>query len=226
MKPKRIILIRHGESIGNTDRSVYEHTPDYAVQLTPKGLGQAEEAGRKLKTLLKKESAFFYVSPFWRTRQTFTSIVTNNFEPSQYQYREEPRIREQEWGGLRHEKLSAEIQKIRDSYGSFYYRFPDGESCADVYDRCSSFFDSLFRDFQHYDYADNAVFVSHGMTIRIILMRWFHWTVEHFERLRNPHNCQSFVLELQDDGKYKLLTQLKEYESPIHPYQFPIILDK
>jgi broad specificity phosphatase PhoE len=66
MKPKRIILIRHGESESNIDKTFYSQKPDYTSQLTLKGIEQAEDAGRRLKLLIGEESVFFYVSPFWR----------------------------------------------------------------------------------------------------------------------------------------------------------------
>ncbi len=53
---------------------------------------------------------------------------------------------------------------------------------------------------------------THGTAIRLFLMRWFHWTVEQFEATRNPHNCEIFELELQENNKYKLLTPLRERE--------------
>src|ERR1043165_10279621 len=37
MKPQRIILIRHGESKGNIDRSIYAERPDYALELSENG---------------------------------------------------------------------------------------------------------------------------------------------------------------------------------------------
>ena len=40
-RPRRIILIRHGESEGNVDSTVYSRTPDHAVELTSKGIKQA-----------------------------------------------------------------------------------------------------------------------------------------------------------------------------------------
>jgi broad specificity phosphatase PhoE len=64
MRPKRIILIRHGESEGNSDPSIYEKKPDYALELSERGLEQAKEAGKKLKDLIKEESAFLYVRLF------------------------------------------------------------------------------------------------------------------------------------------------------------------
>ena len=41
----------------------------------------------------------------------------------------------------------------------------------------------------------NLVLVTHGLALRIFLMRWFHWTVEEFEEVYNPDNAQPIVLE-------------------------------
>ena len=51
MKPKRIILVRHGESEGNVCRAVYGEKPDYALLLTPDGEAQAIQAGQQLREL-------------------------------------------------------------------------------------------------------------------------------------------------------------------------------
>ena len=48
-----------------------------------------------------------------------------------------------------------------------YFRIPDGESAADVYDRVSDFFNTLYRDFEKKDYPDNAIMITHGMGIRL-----------------------------------------------------------
>lgn len=105
-------------------------------------------------------------------------------------WREEPRIREQEWGHFRDLADYDRTVVNRDAYGTFYYRIPEGESGADVYDRVSDFFGTLHRDFGKPDFPENALIVTHGMTLRLFLMRWFHWTVEDFEQLANPGNCQ------------------------------------
>lgn len=207
MKPRRIILIRHGESEGNVDRIVYNSKPDYALLLSQKGMQQAAEAGKKLHKLVKEESIHFYISPLFRTVQTFRQIA-KAFPENQYKWQEEPRLREQEWGHLRTLEQCKTVDKERDEYGTFYYRIPDGESAADVYDRVSDVFNTLFRDFEKSSFPQNAVMVTHGMTIRLFLMRWFHYTVAEFEQLANPNNCDIVVMELQENGKYKLITPL------------------
>ena len=71
MRPIRIILIRHGESEGNTDKGKYENVPDFALNLTPEGIEQAREAGGKIKDIIGRETVYVYLSPYYRTRQTY-----------------------------------------------------------------------------------------------------------------------------------------------------------
>ncbi len=219
MKPSHIILVRHGESEGNVDKDLYLQKPDYAYDLTEKGKQQARNCGIELAAKYGG-SAAFYVSPYWRTRRTYEKI-SECIRP--HRYYEDPRIREQEWGtgfNPKHDNLENE----RDTFGHFYFRIPNGESCADVYDRVSDFLGTLWRDFEKSDYPPVSIIVTHGMTMRLLLMRFFHWRVEQFEILANPANCDYHVLEL--DGprnyprKYKLITEVKKYPKYNHPYQY------
>ena len=41
MKPENIFIVRHGESEGNVDKTIYERKPDYAITLTSTGKNQA-----------------------------------------------------------------------------------------------------------------------------------------------------------------------------------------
>jgi broad specificity phosphatase PhoE len=223
MKPNRIILVRHGESQGNENREIYATVPDYALQLTDKGIRQAREAGRHLRSLIGDESVFFYISPLWRTRMTFEEIV-RSFERDKFRFREEPRIREQEWGHLRNLDDNEQIDKARNSFGSFYYRIPEGESAADVYDRISDFFGTLHRDFDKEHFPQNVVIVTHGMAIRLFLMRWYHWTIEEFDTVANPLNGEYVVMEKKEDHKYHLVSTLRR-KPPQHPYTRPIRID-
>lgn len=224
MKPKKILLVRHGESEGNVNKEVYKHIPDYALRLTENGWQQALQAGKEIKNLIGEESVKFFVSPFWRTRQTYQGIAKSfpNIKKTSETFYEDLRLREQEWSGnLREDGFMHEAEAERDEYGHLYYRFERGESCADVFDRMSGFLDTLFREFEKPYFADNCVIVTHGMTLRVFLMRFFHLSVEQFESLRNPKNCQVVVLQLDEKtNKYKILTEMKKYEKSTHPYQY------
>ena len=209
MKPKRIILIRHGESAGNNDPRFYQESPDHKIALTPGGIEQAREAGKILKEkILCGETVRIYSSPYKRARQTRDGLLDAIADNVEKKY-EEPRLREQDWGNLRPFLETEKIKEERHNYSRFYYRFPDGESGADVYDRVSTFLETLYRDFDKEYYPPNTLIVSHGLTILLFLMRWFHWNVGRFEQTRKPKNCQILVMEMQHGGKYRLTSELK-----------------
>ena len=211
MRPKRIILVRHGESEGNADRYNYETIPDYALNLTSNGEAQAVNAGKEVAAMIGTESIFAYISPYFRTRQTFAcmqTVIGSNVARAI----EDPRIRELDWGHLRHPDDNENIIRERNHYSLFYYRIKDGQSGADVYDRVSTFLETMHRDFTKDDYPENSLIVTHGMTLRIFLMRWLHWSVEDFEILKNPENCKVVVLEQNADGKYQLITKMENRE--------------
>ena len=225
-KPRNIILVRHGESIGNVDKKIYKSTPDYALTLTSKGKEQALEAGNKIKEYLRLlgdhnptyDKVQFYISPFWRARQTY-QLIKKSFPL--YKVYEDSRLREQEWHGkLPLDGFSEANDLARDSYGHFYYRFDGGEAVSDVFDRVSAFMDTLHRDFEKTDYPENVIIVTHGMTMRAFLMRWLHLTVEQFEMIANPKNCEFQVLSLNKNNKYELITELKNYDAPKHKFQY------
>jgi len=46
--------------------------------------------------------------------------------------------------------------------------------------------------------------VTHGLTMRLFCMRWFHWTVEYFESLNNPENAELRTLIKDDGDQYRL----------------------
>jgi broad specificity phosphatase PhoE len=207
MKPKHIILIRHGESEGNADKNLLEVKPDYALNLTTKGIEQAKQAGKEIKEIIGQETLQVYVSPFYRTRQTYQYVAESTRE-NVIKVFEDPRIREQDWGHLRNPHINEGIIQERNDFSAFYYRIPDGESGADVYDRVSIFLETLYRDFQKPDYPENVLVVTHGMTLRLFLMRWFHWSVEEFEALRNPRNCQIVIMQKNSSNRYNLISKL------------------
>ncbi len=201
MKPERIILVRHGESEGNKDWSTYKKVQNHNVKLTAKGIKEAEFCGLELKKIIKNESIYFYISPYARTRETFDGLIKslgkNNFRAI-----EEPRIREQDTGHYRDKVLYIKNKKEMEKFGRFFYRFPDGESGADVYDRVSTFLETMHRDFQKPDFPKNVVIVTHGMTMRLFIMRWFHLKVEEYESIKNPSNCEFIIMRKNKNNKF------------------------
>lgn len=194
-------MIRHGESEANLDPSIFERVPDHAIPLTAHGREQAAKAGRDLRELFENQPVRVYVSPYERTLQTLDALGLDDLVETA---RQEPRMREQDWANFQ-DTADIERQKaLRDEYGHFFYRFVDGESGADVYDRVSTFLETLHRDWDRPRSPRNVLLVSHGLTMRLFCMRWFHWSVEFFESLSNPGNAETRVLLRQPDYRYKL----------------------
>lgn len=102
-RPRRIILVRHGESLGNVDESAYTRIPDSKICLTEKGWKQAVKCGKDIRELIEGDQsddwkAYFYVSPYKRTLQTLRGIGMAFERERIAGVREEPRLREQDFG--------------------------------------------------------------------------------------------------------------------------------
>lgn len=164
----------------------------------------------------------FFTSPYRRTRETTEGILStltsdtpspSPFPRNQINVYEEPRLREQDFGNF--QPCSAAMERMwqeRADYGHFFYRIPNGESAADAYDRVSGFNESLWRLFGDDDFASVCVLVTHGLMARIFLMKWYHFSVEYFEDLRNVNHCEFVVMQKgADNGKYILENQLRTW---------------
>jgi broad specificity phosphatase PhoE len=353
-------VLRHGESEGNIDKTLFERLPDYEHSLTPKGRAQAREAGRKLAAMIGDESVYFQVSPYRRTRETLKEILRSfvdveeccspimrsrdgralpargegavgagqsgpphkflgeeadaevdvvcsplggvcsplggvcdaNKSPAghatdktdtrpteeggggslhfqhrsrslrfsetqrengvghasergdgeaegdgeicylrcrseslcnmletrkqdifvwphtaRYKVREDARLREQEFGNFQDPDQMRRSLKDRSMYGPFWYRFEHGESGGDVWDRVSDWWASMFRDMTRLS-VKNYVIVTHGITQRCLCMYYFKWSVEEFQKIMNPDNCEIWELRLGANYKYHLISDV------------------
>ncbi len=213
MKPKNIFLIRHGQSTGNVDKKLHWTTPDWKITLTDLGKEQAVKAGKEIREVIPlNEKIAVYTSPYKRTIQTTDNLLSNFSKDVIDSVKQDPRLREQEYGNGMNASEHEKIESERVAYGTFFYRIKDGESGGDVFDRCSTFMETLHRDFRDDNFPENVIIVTHGFTLRVFLMRWFHLTVEEFETIRNPKNCQIFKMSLGDSGRYNLETNLEKRE--------------
>lgn len=203
MRPKRIILVRHGNSVANNNYDILQRVPDNKVHLSEKGIKQAKEAGQRLKQIIGNESIQFYVSPYTRTKETYENIMESfhdNYTVCLYV----TSLREQEYGNLQREmdKQFEEQKKV----GVFFYRFINSESGADVHARMSIFLQYLFRRILSIDYHsfDNIVIVSHELTIKFFMMNFMNLPVSELDNIKKIDNAQFWTLEKNEYGKYIL----------------------
>jgi broad specificity phosphatase PhoE len=179
-----IKLVRHGESEANVADPSQPPAADYLVPLTPRGVEQAREAGRILGSMFLKE-CLVYTSPFLRAHQTLQGILEGaGVAQSEVTVREDPRLREVDHG---YSDVPSQHEMVA-IHGHFYYRYHGGESPADCYDRVSGFLESFVRSIRRTK-SRKALLVTHGLALRVFVMRMFHMTVEQFDAIANPHNC-------------------------------------
>lgn len=201
-----ILLVRHGLSESNKDRTVHQELPDHAIPLAPEGRDQAEKAGYAIQKWIQANSHCgdhirMWVSPYLRTKQTADIIQTKSWPDGKSIITdrvENVALCEQQFGlfdGLSDEELQVQYpnehshyQKAEKFEGRFWARMPLGESRFDVALRVHQLFGTWLRDVEKHG-IENIVVVSHGVTIRAILMRWLHLPVEWFEKEPNPPNC-------------------------------------
>jgi broad specificity phosphatase PhoE len=208
VKPNRIFLVRHGQSIGNVDKKKYNKIPDYAITLTELGDEQTEEAGRKLKAIIGDEPVHVECSPYYRTRRSWKNAA-KAFDPKQiHSYREDIRLREHEFTAQLIEANKEEWEDEADKFGVMYFRFPTGESCADTFTRAVSWRQDFFSRYTHVA-PKNLIVMGHGMTNRLILMDLLGLTVEEFELLKNPRNGEFITLKATAIG-YEVVGELRK----------------
>jgi broad specificity phosphatase PhoE len=184
-----IKLLRHGESTSNTGEVDPAQVGDHTIRLTARGRRQARAAGKRIGADFI-EGALIYSSPYMRTRQTrHGAFIGASLDPDEIRVYEDPRLREMEVGYVKPQEQTP----LRLRHGWFYYRFDGGESPADCFGRISTFLESMMRQVKRKK-AKRVLIVAHGLVIRAFVMRFLHLTVEEFESLENPDNCEVITI--------------------------------
>ncbi len=225
--PELIILVRHGESEGNADNTLWRKKADNLIELSGMGVDEADFAGERMEKIFQMydddenlpsmKRIHLIVSPFERTIQT-SFFMRPHIDHRIVRTDVETRIREQEFGNLQDDEFQS-FREEQKTIGRFWYRFPTGESGADVYDRVKSWwFESVLtvNNRVGYEPVDALVVVTHGLTMRFVLMQLFHWSPTTFHSVWNADNCDLYVLrkDLQKPGLSPYILDDKLGETP------------
>lgn len=213
----KIFLIRHGESMQNTKDNYKIGLPDHKVYLTDKGKKEASLAGEFLLSYISDNNidlsnSVMWVSPYARTRET-ASIINEMLGIKNI--KEDITLIEQQYGLFSDkeiqiiEKMYPEQFAFYDNYyqndGKFYAKLPQGESPFDVALRTKQFINTVYRDKE-----DTLFVVSHGTTIKTIVMNFFHYSPEWYNSEPTPGNCSIRLIESND----KVNTEKYIYNKP------------
>ena len=199
---QRIVLIRHDTSLANVDPAIYKQMPDHTIPLAAPHSDRLVTASRLLATLsLDPDETLSWCSPYVRCEQTEASVLRGTFGDAaeSIRRRESFLLREQEfgdWDSLTDDEARVELPRsfekrrvLTDSFGKFYFRYPNGESRADVVERVIAFIGKMHRS----HFANHLIFL-HGVTQRAFRMAWLNLSVEWFEGEPNPSNASVLVI--------------------------------
>jgi len=191
------------------------------------GRHQAREAGIWIREMLGGSGSIsVIVSPFERTQQTLYALQQNLGNVRISCVHVDPRVREQEFGNFQVAGDMARHAQTATEVGRFWYRRPTGESGADVYDRAASFWDSLLTGMANVqafftpgqaEPDDALLVVTHGLTMRLLLMRYFNWSPQTFDSVYNPGNCDMWVLA-KDEATRRYCIEPRYCSPPCMPW--------
>ena len=201
---ERILLVRHARSVANVDPTIGLRTPDHMIPLVdPEADPDAHEAGSVIAALdIEPATVCSWSSSFLRCRQTETIVLARAFgiAGTLINRRESFLLREQDfgdWDGLTDAEIEERApyhwekrRRAQDTLGIFYFRYPNGESRADVVERMSIFIGKIHRS----RYRTHIIFL-HGVTQRAFRMAWMNRSVEWFEAEKNPENASVLLIE-------------------------------
>lgn len=187
-----LICIRHGQSEANTDVKVYYNKPDHLIELTEKGINQAQNLKTELESQYHvKTNNRIITSPWVRAKQTASQIK----DISAYGIIEDPLIHEMivmaSFEEMRTTKDFNDPE--RHKFSPYWHKTGSSESYADAYARARIFIqDLLLNRYNFYD-NENIFIVSHGIFLSMLEVALNNQPLEKESHL---HNCKYFTHRL------------------------------
>lgn len=191
----KLVLVRHGQSEGNVDESVYHKIPDHRIQLTELGRQQAADAGLALSLDNSPLSTHIVHSPFDRARHTAEIILEHVRCVS---FSEDPLIHEM---SIVHSYSDLKTQDTfnspeREAYSTYWYKQGTSESYADAYTRARIFYQDLMLNTRQYQDGDTVIVVAHAIILLMLEGVINGWSVKEILEEKWLSNCERRVFNL------------------------------
>ncbi|MDB5615581.1 MAG: histidine phosphatase family protein [Devosia sp.] len=223
--PRRLWIVRHGESTGNVARQAamdaglaeinIDHR-DIDVPLSERGETQAVALGRWFERNAADGLPNVVVtSPYARAHKT-AQLISQNGGFSDAEFSVDERLREKEFGILDRLTTSGimerfpEQAKFRSLLGKFYHRPPAGESWCDVVLRLRSLMDTIGL---HHGGQD-VLIVSHQVVVlclRYLIERLSEEQILAIDREGEVGNCSITEYHFKEGSRRGGELALKRY---------------
>lgn len=193
-----LVLLRHGQSEWNL-KNIFTGCRD--VNLSPKGVTEAHEAGKKLKQLgIKFDQTF--TSELTRAQKTL-ELALEELGDSDLPVQKNAALNERDYGDL----TGKNKDEAREEFGaeqvhiwrrSFNIAPPNGESLKDTADRTLPYFESEIMS--AVKSGKNVIISAHGNSLRAITMQLDELSAEEIVKLEIATGVP-IVYEIDAEGK-------------------------
>jgi alpha-ribazole phosphatase len=190
----RLIFVRHGETVYNTESRYQGHTDS---ELSKLGRKQAAAAGERLKS---EKIAAVYSSDLSRAADTARAIAAHHNLAVQT----DDALREcafGEWEGLSVKEIADAFPELYENYrrDSVAHRAPNGERLEGLQERVVRAVNCIAERHP----ADTVVIVTHGGPIRAFFCHAFGAELQTFRKM-GLDNGGITTLSLDSDGRWFL----------------------
>lgn len=185
----KLILIRHGQSIANVDRSIYNTTVDWEIPLSLEGISQAKNVKLDIKN---PEKTRMLTSNYKRAIDTGSIIHTEN-NLNSIPLKQDPLIHEL-LVCLSEEDLDNTYNRYEYMYQNrlrYYKQGDQGESYLDCYMRARLFLNSILSGFYGKD-TKELIVVTHGCFIQMLLSNIDGTSIENVLDVE-INNCEIII---------------------------------
>lgn len=190
METTRLIIIRHCEAIGNSERVFNGH---FDSDISEIGKRQALCLAERMKD---ESIDKLYSSPLIRAVKTAEAITKYHdlevqINPS---FKE---INAGKWEGVKLDEISTSYSDLFSvwRYEPWNFKSSGGETMRDVFKRVNSGIDEVLRE----DMGKTICVVSHGAAIRCLMCRFKGYDIERLNEVKWSYNTGVSTVEFDDE---------------------------
>ena len=179
---KVLYLVRHGITDHNVAGLVQGELDS---KLTPNGVNYSLMVGDIICKLEGQKNSIIYASPLMRTRQT-AELISHKINSEIIFDTNLVELKRGIIEGKNKDSFTSEdLEQIsKFKIDPWHYRITGGENYSDLYKRCEAFIvEKRIRSLE-----TSIIIVSHGFTIRMLLLILEKQTPAFYDEIRAPHN--------------------------------------